>query len=160
MRLVSLFLAATTVGAFAPLSQLSVRTTPASTIAYAPVAPVVTASSSQLAASVLTPTELPDKLYIKKGREGPKIFGGLKIGLRDLVVVTGASSGLGLNTAATLAKTGRYFVVMAVRDVEKAKRGTLLLFRFEASFSDSCRRFVWNLNSHWYPPPPTFLFVL
>jgi protochlorophyllide reductase len=47
----------------------------------------------------------------------------VKIGLRKLVVITGASSGLGLNCAATLAKTGRYHVVMACRDVEKAKKG-------------------------------------
>ena len=71
--------------------------------------------------AMLTQTELPEKLYFKK--ESPKVLGGLKIGTRELVVVTGASSGLGLNAAATLAKTGRYFVVMACRDVEKAKKG-------------------------------------
>lgn len=71
--------------------------------------------------AMLTQTELPEKLYFKK--ESPKVLGGLKIGKRELVVVTGASSGLGLNAAATLAKTGRYFVVMACRDVEKAKKG-------------------------------------
>ena len=67
--------------------------------------------------------ELPEKLYIPKEKEVPKVLGGIKIGLRKLVVITGASSGLGLNTAVTLAKSGRYFVVMAVRDVEKGKRG-------------------------------------
>lgn len=70
---------------------------------------------------MLTETELPDKLYFKK--ETPQVLGGIKIGLRKLVVVTGASSGLGLNCAATLAKTGRYFVVMAVRDIDKANQG-------------------------------------
>ena len=40
--------------------------------------------------------------------------------------VTGASSGLGLNCAVTLAKTGKYFVVMACRDVEKGKKGALV----------------------------------
>jgi protochlorophyllide reductase len=53
----------------------------------------------------------------------PKVLGGLKVGLRKLVCITGASSGLGLACAETLAKTGRYFVIMACRDVEKAKRG-------------------------------------
>ena len=73
--------------------------------------------------AMLTQTELPEKLYFDKEKELPKVLGGLKIGTRELVVVTGASSGLGLNAAATLAKTGRYFVVMACRDVEKAKKG-------------------------------------
>ncbi len=71
----------------------------------------------------LATAELPEKLYFPKEKEFPKILGGIKIGLRKICVVTGASSGLGLNAAATLAKTGRHFVVMAVRDVEKGKRG-------------------------------------
>jgi protochlorophyllide reductase len=75
--------------------------------------------------AMLQQVELPEKLYIPKEKEIPKVLGGLKIGLRKLVVITGASSGLGLNTAITLAKSGRYFVVMACRDVEKGKRGTL-----------------------------------
>ena len=78
---------------------------------------------SSTARCALETAEMPDKLYFKKTKEAPKVLGGLKIGLRELVVVTGASSGLGLNCAVTLAKTGKYFVVMAVRDVEKAKRG-------------------------------------
>lgn len=73
--------------------------------------------------ALLENLELPDKLYVPQQKELPKVLGGLKIGLRELVVVTGASSGLGLNCAATLAKSGKYFVVMACRDVEKAKRG-------------------------------------
>ena len=79
-------------------------------------------SSETEMSAMLTQTELPEKLYFGK-EEIPKVLGGLKIGTRELVVVTGASSGLGLNAAATLAKTGRYFVVMACRDVEKAKAG-------------------------------------
>jgi len=77
----------------------------------------------QASSPVLEQMDLPEKLYIKKEKEMPKVLGGLKIGLRELVVITGASSGLGLNCAVTLARTGKYFVVMAVRDVEKAKRG-------------------------------------
>ena len=79
-------------------------------------------SSETEMSAMLTQTELPEKLYFGK-EEIPKVLGGLKIGTRELVVVTGASSGLGLNAAATLAKTGRFFVVMACRDVEKAKAG-------------------------------------
>lgn len=75
--------------------------------------------------SSLTTAELPQKLYFPKEKEVPKVLGGIKIGTRKLTVITGASSGLGLNTAATLVKTGRHFVVMAVRDVEKAKRGKI-----------------------------------
>ncbi len=73
--------------------------------------------------NALTTTELPEKLYFPKDKEFPRVLGGIKIGLRKICVVTGASSGLGLNAAATLAKTGRHFVVMAVRDVEKGKKG-------------------------------------
>ena len=88
-------------------------------------APSVPSSSFSQLQAMLTETDLPEKLYFKK--EAPKVLGGLQIGLRKLVVVTGASSGLGLNAAATLAKTGRYFVIMACRDTEKAKRGTCQL---------------------------------
>lgn len=76
----------------------------------------------QLQAS-MTAQDLPEKLYFPKEKELPKVLGGIKIGTRKLTVITGASSGLGLNTAKTLVDTGRHFVVMAVRDVEKAKRG-------------------------------------
>lgn len=65
-----------------------------------------------------------EKIYTPKSKETPKVLGGVKIGLRKLVVVTGASSGLGLNAAVSLAKKGNYFVVMACRDVEKGKKGT------------------------------------
>jgi hypothetical protein len=64
-----------------------------------------------------------DRLYVPEQKELPKVAGGLKIGTRQIVCITGASSGLGLNCAISLAKSGNYFVIMAVRDVEKAKRG-------------------------------------
>lgn len=87
--------------------------------------PTIVESSSFILNAMLQQVELPEKLYIPKEKEIPKVLGGLKIGLRKLVVITGASSGLGLNTAITLAKSGRYFIVMACRDVEKGKRGTI-----------------------------------
>lgn len=101
-------------------------------VARTAVAP--TPSFTQDAAAYCTSTELnallqnvdiAEKYYPPKEKEAPKVLGGVKIGLRKLAVVTGASSGLGLNCATTLAKTGRYFVVMACRDVEKAKKGKL-----------------------------------
>jgi protochlorophyllide reductase len=67
------------------------------------------------------------KIYSPSDKESPNFLGGLSIGLRQLVVITGASSGLGLNCAASLAKTGKYFVVMACRDVEKAKTGIVII---------------------------------
>ncbi len=76
--------------------------------------------------AAMTTAELPEKLYFPKEKEIPKVLGGIKIGLRKLTVITGASSGLGLSTAKTLVNTGRHFVVMACRDVEKGKKGTFL----------------------------------
>ena len=118
IRFLTLFFAASSAAGFlSPVRQQQtiVRTTPL-------VAPSI-ASTETARLAVLQPMDIPEKLYDKKTKEMPKILGGLKIGLREIVVVTGASSGLGLNTAAELAKSGKYFVVMAVRDVEKAKQG-------------------------------------
>jgi protochlorophyllide reductase len=120
-------LGASVAAAFAPVSNKAIKT----------AQPAVGSSLFQQTPStlprtvmseMLTQTELPEKLYFPKEKEMPKVLGGLKIGLRKLVVVTGASSGLGLNCAATLAKTGRHFVVMACRDVEKGKRGESAIF--------------------------------
>ena len=115
------------VSAFAPNTHLfSSPTTTRTTTANKNIMiqqPTIVESSSFILNAMLQQVELPEKLYIPKEKEIPKVLGGLKIGLRKLVVITGASSGLGLNTAITLAKSGRYFIVMAVRDVEKGKRG-------------------------------------
>lgn len=91
-----------------------------------------------LNAASMTTAELPEKLYFPKEKEIPKVLGGIKIGTRKLTVITGASSGLGLNTAATLVNTGRHFVVMACRDVEKGKKGTNILHLFVIMFFFSC----------------------
>lgn len=100
--------------------------------------------------------ELPEKLYFPKDKEAPKILGGVKIGTRKLSVVTGASSGLGLNAAYTLATTGRHFVILAVRDVEKGKRvakemgfpdGSYTVMKLELGNLQSVRDFVDNLKA-------------
>jgi hypothetical protein len=123
---VASLLFATQCAAFAPhLPQTQSRraVSIASTTTIAPSS----GSSTSLQVQVLERTELPEKLYFPKEKETPKVLGGLKVGLRKLVCITGASSGLGLATAITLAKTGKYFVVMACRNIEKAKEGTSLL---------------------------------
>jgi hypothetical protein len=112
---------AMTVMAFVPVSQISTMTSPQLLVSHE----TKTLSKPSHLNAMLQQAELPQKLYLPNEKEIPKVLGGLKIGLRQLVVITGASSGLGLNTAITLTKTGRYFVVMACRDVEKAKRGKL-----------------------------------
>eukprot|EP00562_Extubocellulus_spinifer_P001639 CAMPEP_0178484016 /NCGR_PEP_ID=MMETSP0696-20121128/7533_1 /TAXON_ID=265572 /ORGANISM="Extubocellulus spinifer, Strain CCMP396" /LENGTH=437 /DNA_ID=CAMNT_0020111553 /DNA_START=43 /DNA_END=1356 /DNA_ORIENTATION=- len=140
--------------AFAPNAQ---KNNVAQNLVDGTVSPQVASSSSLTEMSaMLTQTELPEKLYFGKEKEIPKVLGGLKIGTRELVVVTGASSGLGLNAAATLAKTGRYFVVMACRDVEKAKQvakdndfpeGSYTVMKLELGNLQSVRDFVDNLKA-------------
>lgn len=119
------------------------------------------ASQSQVAsptilADMLTQTELPANLYLPKDKEAAKVLGGVKIGNRRLNVITGASSGLGLNTAVALAKSGRHFVVMAVRDVEKGKRvakemgmpeNAYVVMKLELGNLQSVRDFVFNLKA-------------
>ena len=51
-----------------------------------------------------------------KRRKAAKVYGGKK-----LAVITGASSGMGLKTAAELLKTGEYHVFTAVRDLGKMR---------------------------------------
>ena len=119
---------------------------------------IVTSSNSSptILSDMLTQTELPEKLYFPEDKEAAKILGGVKIGNRKLTVITGASSGLGLNCAATLTKTGRHFVVMAVRDVEKGKRvakefnmpdGSYVVMKLELGSLQSVRDFVYNLKA-------------
>uniref|UniRef100_A0A7S2GZ00 protochlorophyllide reductase n=1 Tax=Helicotheca tamesis TaxID=374047 RepID=A0A7S2GZ00_9STRA len=113
-------------------------------------------SSSTQLNEMMTQIELPEKLYFEKEKEIPKVLGGLQIGLRKLVVITGASSGLGLNCAKALADTNRYFVVMACRDVEKGKKeakrmglpdGSYTVMKLELGNLQSVRDFVANLKA-------------
>lgn len=150
--------------AFVPQSVQHLRTTQSPSFQITPIATQSSTSSSQLHS--LTTTDLPEKLYFKKEKELPKVLGGIKIGLRKLVVITGASSGLGLNTATTLAKTGRYFVVMACRDVEKGKKvakksgmpdGSYTVMKLELANLQSVRDFVANLKAFKSARPLTHL---
>jgi len=128
---------------------------------------VITSSNSFLnAAAVPQTAEMPEKYYFKQDKETPQVLGGIKIGLRKLCVVTGASSGLGLNAAATLCKTGRHFVVMAVRDVDKGKRvakkmgfpdGSYTVMKLELASLQSVRDFVANLKAFKSARPLTNL---
>ena len=134
-RLATLSCVVAVVTGFAPTTRIPTTTTTTTTTYSTVSTPTVTQhvsfplSSTSLAAvmdsgskaSSSTSTST-DKIY--KEKETPKVLGGINIGLRKLVVITGASSGLGLATAVSLAKKGNYFIVMACRDVEKAKKGT------------------------------------
>jgi len=117
---------------------------------------IIAPTSPTLLADMLTQIELPEKIYLPKDKETAKILGGIKIGSRKLTVITGASSGLGLNCAVALSKTGRHFVVMAVRDVEKGKRvaqesgmveGSYVVMKLELANLQSVRDFVFNLKA-------------
>jgi len=104
------------------------------------------------------------KIYDSK--EAPKILGGVKIGLKKLVVVTGASSGLGLATTIALSRTGKYHIIMACRDIEKAKRvaqengldkNTYTCMKLELASLQSVRDFVANLKAFKSARPLTHL---
>ncbi|GBF95799.1 protochlorophyllide reductase [Raphidocelis subcapitata] len=70
---------------------------------------------------------------------------------KPTVIITGASSGLGLNAAAALAKSGEWHVIMACRDFSKAisqaKRlglpsGSYTVMHLDLASLDSVRQFV------------------
>ena len=88
--------------------------------------------------------------------EAPKVNGGIVIGTRKLAVVTGASSGLGLYGALSLAKRGDYYVVLACRNVERAERvakemgfpaNSYTVIKCELGSFKSVRDFVFNLRA-------------
>jgi len=94
--------------------------------------------------------------------EAPKVNGGIVVGIRKLVVVTGASSGLGLYGALSLAKKGGYYVVLACRNVERAERiakemgfpsNSYTVMKLELGSHKSVRNFVFNLRSFKGPRP-------
>mmetsp|Transcript_22364 Transcript_22364/g.34173 ORF Transcript_22364/g.34173 Transcript_22364/m.34173 type:complete len:437 (+) Transcript_22364:79-1389(+) len=145
--------------AFAPVrdaaTQLKSAASAASPLFKAPsFLPGTSAPSTTERKALLTPADLPDKLYLKK--EAPKVLGVLRAGTKEIVVITGASSGLGLSTAIALAKTNRYYVVMACRDVEKAKKvakengiseSNHTVMKLELGSLKSVRDFVFSLKA-------------
>jgi len=129
---------------------------------FLPVSGTVTTTKLK---DMLTQTELPEKLYFPQDQEAPKVLGGVKIGLRKLVVITGASSGLGLSCATTLAKTGKYFVILACRNTKKAKKlakklmpeDSYAVIKLELASLKSVRDFVANLKAFKSARPLTHL---
>jgi len=109
----------------------------------------------QVATSNPTSVLAAKKLYEGK-KELPPIWGGLKVGTRKIVVVTGASSGLGLWAAKALAGMKNYFVICAVRDPDKMdkaakevgiKRGDYYAMKLELGSLQSVKDFVANLKT-------------
>merc|ERR1719502_1870448 len=83
----------------------------------APLVRHVAAPASRAAALSASAVAAPQqRRYTQK--EVPKVAGGVLVGTRRVVVVTGASSGLGLSAAKALCDQG-YFVIAAVRDPSK-----------------------------------------
>jgi len=125
-------------------------------ISRRPLAPVARHAAVQ---------EPPEKLKVAPNLESPpvdstpgalKVNGGIMVGTRKLVVVTGASSGLGLYGALSLAKEKGYYVVLACRNVERAERiakemgfpaNSYTVMKCELGSFKSVRDFVFNLRA-------------
>ena len=104
---------------FAPSAVVQTNTMTANTVVPVPRS----AAQSDFRLSAVMSDGSNSKIYTPDSKETPKVLGGVKIGIKKLVVITGASSGLGLSTTIALAKTGKYHIVMACRNIEKAKKG-------------------------------------
>ena len=72
-------------------------------------------------------------------------------GQKSTVVITGASSGVGLQAARSLAQTGKWHVVMACRDIPKTEKAARSLgmspdnytiIRLDLASLESVRQFV------------------
>jgi len=121
-----------------------------------PVVRQPTRSMTSLMVEAKTAVRTSEPLYPKTTAELPKVLGGLKIGTRKLVVVTGASSGLGLACTKALANKGGYYVICAVRDpakmdaVAKAEgisSNSYTAMKLELASLQSVRDFVKNLKA-------------
>jgi len=97
-----------------------------------------------------------------KGFSFPPYLGFLKAGTKKLCVITGASSGLGLETAKVLANSGDYYIIAAVRDLAKMKseaermgipESCYTALELELADFSSVRKFVDNLKA-WKGPRP------
>ena len=117
--LLSVCLVAPFASGFAPSAVVQTNTMTANTVVPVPRS----AAQSDFRLSAVMSDGSNSKIYTPDSKETPKVLGGVKIGIKKLVVITGASSGLGLSTTIALAKTGKYHIVMACRNIEKAKKG-------------------------------------
>ena len=79
---------------------------------------------------------------------------------KKVAVITGASSGLGLNTAVALAKSGDWHVVMACRDFSKAVKAAeragltkdqYTVMHLDLASLESVRMFVKNFRASGMP---------
>ena len=116
------------------------------------VPPPAVARAPVVSAAVADAVAPEQKLYGKK--ETPKVAGGISIGTRRLVVITGASSGLGLSATKALSDEG-YYVVAAVRDPAKMDRvakeqgiskSSYVAMKLELASLQSVKDFVSNLR--------------
>ncbi|CAL9047848.1 unnamed protein product [Musa banksii] len=105
---------------------------------------VVKAQTTAVAAPGLNQASLQGKKVLRKG----------------VVVVTGASSGLGLATAKALAETGKWHVIMACRDFLKAEKAaqsagmakeSYTVMHLDLASLDSVRQFVHNFRQSERP---------
>jgi len=116
--------------------------------ALAPVQPAV-----RTASAAMVVTDRPNALYEKA--ELPKVAGGIKVGTRKVVVITGASSGLGLSATKALLAQGGHFVIAAVRDPAKMdavaqenqlSKNDYVAMKLELASLQSVKDFVRNLK--------------
>ncbi|CAL9112495.1 unnamed protein product [Musa textilis] len=105
---------------------------------------VVKAQTTAVAAPGLNQASLQGKKVLRKG----------------VVVITGASSGLGLATAKALAETGKWHVIMACRDFLKAEKAaqsagmakeSYTVMHLDLASLDSVRQFVHNFRQSERP---------
>jgi protochlorophyllide reductase len=122
--------------------------------------PLVAAGpSTSRVTSICAAVAEPPKRYTRK--EAPKVAGGIKVGTRRVVVITGASSGLGLSATEALVRDG-YFVVAGVRDTDKMDRiakergiskSAYVAMKLELASLQSVKDFVANLKL-FFPARP------
>ena len=128
-------------------------------VAAAPRAAVDTSEEKTgTAAKLVAPVAVRREGKLYTAREAPKFAGGVKVGARRVVVITGASSGLGLSATIALlaaAQKKNYFVVAAVRDPERMEnvakengisRNDYVALKLELASLQSVKDFVANLK--------------
>lgn len=110
--------------------------------------PSIGAVRAEATAAVTTPA------FTRAAPEGKKTL------RKGTVVVTGASSGLGLATAKALAETGKWHIIMACRDFLKAERAaksaglskeSYTVMHLDLASLDSVRQFVDNFRRSGRP---------